>query len=244
MSTTIEIAALGQLRSCFSQKFSIPRQPLLASAAKGYLDLCSRDFDYRAAVKGLEGVSHIWLIFAFHEHGSRRQESVRPPRLGGNKKLGVFATRSSFRPNGLGLSVVRLEAVEPIEQGVRLQLSGLDLLDGTPIYDIKPYVPYADGLDNATNDLAQLQPELIEVEFTQQAQAFCRAYRHELCPDLALLLEQLLAQNPAPAYHKPDATQARQYGFRLLDCEVSWSLMLDSERALRARVESIAKACD
>lgn len=244
MSSTIQIEALGHLRTCFSQKFSIPRQPLLASAAKGYLDLTSADFDYRAAVKGLDGVSHLWLIFAFHEHGARQQESVRPPRLGGNKKTGVFATRSSFRPNGLGLSVVQLESIETLGLGVRLHLSGLDLLDGTPIYDIKPYVPYADSLEGATNDLAQQQPELIEVEFTSSAAEFCRGYRHELCGDLALLLEQLLAQNPAPAYHKPEVAKPREYGFRLLDCEVNWSLVLDSEQALRARVESITNVVD
>lgn len=239
MAESVLLKPLGYITSCFEEKFAIPRQPLLASAARGYLHFVDDGFDYSRAIEGLQQASHVWLIFAFHQHGDCRQEMVRPPRLGGNKKMGVFATRSSFRPNGLGLSVVKLEGVESGRQGVRIYLSGLDLLNGTPVYDVKPYVPYADAVTEASNELAALPPVLIPVSFTDQAQAFCAHFEHELCEDLAELLRQLLAQNPAPAYHQPEQGLSRSYGFKLLGCEVSWSLKASATGDLSACVEQI-----
>ena len=130
------VAPVGIVRSCFKEKFAIPRQPQLAPAARGVLELLP-PFDQGEAVEGLEQVSHVWLLFLFHQAlEDKPRLKVRPPRLGGNKSMGVFATRATHRPNGIGQSVVRLEGVEP----GRLLLSGIDLLDGTPVLDIKPYV--------------------------------------------------------------------------------------------------------
>lgn len=235
---------IAYITSCFDEKFAIPRQPLLASAAKGYLEFVDDDFDYSLALNGLKSSSHIWLIFAFHAHGACRQATVRPPRLGGNKKVGVFATRSSFRPNGLGLSVVKLDDIELTDKYSRIYISGLDLLNGTPVYDIKPYVPYADALRTARNDLATTPPKLIPVTFSQQARTFCLHFEHELCDDLGLLLTQLLSQNPAPAYHKPTLNEAREYGFKLLGCEVKWSLIASKNEQLSAGVDRIIYSND
>ena len=144
------VTPVGFVRSCFKEKFAIPRQPQLAPAARGVLELLA-PFDQAQAIEGLEQVSHVWLLFLFHQAlESQPRLKVRPPRLGGNQSVGVFATRSTHRPNGIGQSVVKLEKVEP----GRLWLSGIDLLDGTPVLDIKPYVPYADCVTTATNQIA------------------------------------------------------------------------------------------
>src|SRR5690606_27186002 len=158
-----DIKPIGYLRSCFKEKFAIPRQPRLAPAARGVLELRS-PFDSGEAVAGLEQVSHVWLLFLFHEAlEAQPRLRVRPPRLGGNRMVGVFATRATHRPNGIGQSVVKLDRVEP----GRLFVSGIDLLDGTPILDIKPYVPYADALPEAWNEMAAEAPTLIEVQWSE-----------------------------------------------------------------------------
>ncbi len=137
-------APIGIVRSCFREKFGIPRQPGLAPAARATLELLP-PHNQPAAVRGLEDFSHVWLVFVFHGvPASRWQPTVRPPRLGGNRRLGVFATRSPFRPNPIGLSVVALDRIVTGQGRVALHLSGVDVLDGTPVLDIKPYLPYAD----------------------------------------------------------------------------------------------------
>jgi hypothetical protein len=141
---------------------------------------------------------------------------VRPPRLGGNKKIGVFATRATHRPNPLGLSVVKLEGIK----NGRLQISGIDLLDGTPIVDIKPYVPYADALPNAINGIASGSPKLSVVEFTLTALASAAEQGKRLEQPVKELIEQMLAQDPKPAYQKPDPE--RIYGVKIWDLEVKW----------------------
>jgi len=139
--TSVQPVAIA--RTPFAEKFAIPRQPQLAPAARAVIELLP-PYNQPEALLGLEQVSHIWLLFQFHQAPADDPAAprlrVRPPRLGGNEKLGVFATRSTHRPNGIGQSVVRLEKVE----GTRLWVSGVDLLDGTPILDIKPYVPLFD----------------------------------------------------------------------------------------------------
>jgi len=187
------VSPIGYVRSCFKEKFAIPRQPSLAPAARGVLELLP-PFDKGDAVAGLEQVSHVWLLFLFHQAlESTPRLKVRPPRLGGNRMVGVFATRATHRPNGIGQSVVRLDRVE----ADRLFISGIDLLDGTPVLDIKPYVPYADALPDARNDMAADAPTLIEVQWTES-----------------------LAQDPRPAYQKPEPE--RRYGAQFWDVDVRW----------------------
>lgn len=210
------VSPIGFVRSCFKEKFAIPRQPQLAPAARGTLELLP-PFDNGDAVMGLEQVSHVWLLFLFHQAlEDKPRLKVRPPRLGGNRSVGVFATRATHRPNGIGQSVVRLEKVE----ANRLWLSGIDLLDGTPVLDIKPYVPYADALPDARNTMAAEAPVLIEVQWSDEALAAARAEALRLGEPLVELVEQCLAQDPRPAYQVPEPT--RRYGTRLWDVDVRW----------------------
>lgn len=228
------VSPVGILRSCFKEKFAIPRQPQLAPAARGVLELLP-PFDGGEAVAGLEQVSHVWLLFLFHQAlEDTPRLKVRPPRLGGNQTLGVFASRATHRPNGIGQSVVKLDKVE----AGRLWLSGIDLLDGTPVLDIKPYVPYADCQLGARNGIAAAPPELIPVEWTPEALAQARLEGERLGEPLVALVEQCLAQDPRPAYQKPQSE--RRYGARLWDVDVRWHY----PEAGRIRVLEIARGAD
>jgi tRNA (adenine37-N6)-methyltransferase len=209
--------AIGIIHSCFKEKFGIPRQPGLAPLAKAQLELLP-PYNDAAALAGLEHCSHIWVQFVFH--ANKREEwkpKVKPPRLGGNKTLGVFATRSPTRPAPIGLSVVTLEGVETAGSKVMLNLAGVDLLDGTPVLDIKPYVPYVDLVANARNDFADTAPRLIPVTFTPAAASQCAGHRDA---QLAELIRQILQQDPRPQYQQPDLR--RIYGMQLLDIDVQW----------------------
>lgn len=210
------VTPIGYVRSCFREKFAIPRQPHLAPAARGVLELVA-PFDNGDAVQGLEQASHIWLLFLFHQAlEDKPRLKVRPPRLGGNQSIGVFATRSTHRPNGIGQSVVKLEKVE----AGRLWLSGIDLLDGTPVLDIKPYIPYADSIAEARNTLAEEAPQLIKVKWLDTALAQAREQAERLQQPVLELIEQCLAQDPRPAYQRP--APERRYGVGLWDLEVRW----------------------
>ena len=210
------VSPVGIVRSCFKEKFAIPRQPQLAPAARGVLEVLP-PFDQGEAVAGLEQVSHVWLLFLFHQAlEDKPRLKVRPPRLGGNKSMGVFATRATHRPNGIGQSVVRLEGVEP----GRLLLSGIDLLDGTPVLDIKPYVPYADSIAGASNLMASDAPAAIAVHWGDSALPQAREHALRLGEPLVELIEQCLAQDPRPAYQVPPPE--RVYGVKFWDVQVRW----------------------
>ncbi|WP_296178699.1 tRNA (N6-threonylcarbamoyladenosine(37)-N6)-methyltransferase TrmO [Pseudomonas sp. UBA1879] len=216
MNPTYSVAPIGFLRSCFKEKFAIPRQPQLAPAARGVLELVA-PFDQGDAVQGLEQVSHVWLLFLFHEAlEDKPRLKVRPPRLGGNQSMGVFATRATHRPNGIGQSVVKLDKVE----AGRLWLSGIDLLDGTPVLDVKPYVPYADIVSHASNSMAAAAPELIPVTWDDTALRQAREHGQRLGEPLIELIEQCLAQDPRPAYQQP--APERRYGAQFWDLDVRW----------------------
>jgi tRNA-Thr(GGU) m(6)t(6)A37 methyltransferase TsaA len=216
MTDAYSVSPIGFVRSCFKEKFAIPRQPQLAPAARGVLELVA-PFDQGDAVQGLEQVSHVWLLFLFHQAlETKPRLKVRPPRLGGNQSMGVFATRATHRPNGIGQSVVRLEKVEP----GRLWLSGIDLLDGTPVLDVKPYVPYADSVPGASNLIADAAPPLIPVTWVDAAMQQAQQHALRLGQPVIELVEQCLAQDPRPAYQTP--TAQRQYGAQFWDLDVRW----------------------
>jgi tRNA-Thr(GGU) m(6)t(6)A37 methyltransferase TsaA len=210
------VSPIGFVRSCFKEKFAIPRQPQLAPAARGVLELLA-PFDTGEAVQGLEQVSHVWLLFMFHQAlEDKPRLKVRPPRLGGNQSVGVFSTRATHRPNGIGQSVVKLDKVEP----GKLWLSGIDLLDGTPVLDIKPYVPYADSVADAYNRIADSAPVPIEVCWQDEALSQAHSHGLRLGEPLVELIEQCLVQDPRPAYQQP--TPQRRYGARFWDVDVHW----------------------
>ena len=157
---------IGIVRSCFGSKFAVPRQPGLCPSAWGHL-VFHEPYRSPEALRGICGFSHLWLIFGFHETLAQGwHPTVRPPRLGGNERVGVFASRSPFRPNGLGLSLVKLEGSDPTGT---LLLGGLDLLDGTPIYDVKPYLAYAEAIPEATSGFAHEALPRLPVQVAEPA---------------------------------------------------------------------------
>lgn len=210
------------VHSCYQEKFGIPRQPGLVTEAKGEVRLLP-EFSRPGIVRGLEAFSHLWLVFKFHATAeSSWKPTVRPPRLGGNQRLGVFATRSMFRPNPIGLSVVRLEGIQHTVSGIVISVSGLDLLEGTPVLDIKPYLPYADNVDGASGGFATEVPEpLLNVGFSVLAEKQCILKSAEHSVDIRLLIVQVLQQDPRPAYRKLKE-DGHEYGMRLYDFDVRW----------------------
>ena len=147
----MDITPIAYIHSPFCEKFGIPRQSRLAESIPSTVEFAP-GFRSAEAVRGLEAFSHIWLIWGFSEAQWEGNFTVRPPRLGGNTRIGVFASRSPFRPNNLGMSAVRLKSIEmTADRGPVLHLTGADLLDGTPIYDIKPYIPYSDCISEASD---------------------------------------------------------------------------------------------
>ncbi len=192
---------IGIVRSCFGEKFATPRQPGLCPSAWGEL-VFHPPYRSREAIRGLEGFSHLWLIFGFHEtlaHGW--SPTVRPPRLGGNLRVGVFASRSTFRPNGLGLSLVRLEGIDVDSPDAPvLKLGGLDLIDGTPVHDIKPYLPYADSVPDARAGFASAEIPRLNVEIDDAAAA-----DFEALPERARhLIREALSLDVRPATRVDD----------------------------------------
>jgi tRNA-Thr(GGU) m(6)t(6)A37 methyltransferase TsaA len=223
MTNKVQFDVIGTIESPYKEKFAIPRQPGIVSAAQGKVIL-QGDANNIETVRGLAQFSHIWLLFIFH--GTQAQgwkPLVRPPRLGGNKKLGVFATRSTFRPNPIGMSVVKLDKVEQLGSQVILHINELDLLHGTPIVDIKPYVPYADIVESAQGGYAQEQPITdIKVVFSSDAQAMLTSVSHQY-PALEALIEQVLRQDPRPAY-KQQTIDEKIYGMALYDFNIQWQM--------------------
>lgn len=212
----LELKQIAHICSPFPTKFGIPRQSGLVDALRATV-VFEPEFRNADALRGLEGFSHLWLIWEFSE--ARRDgwsPTVRPPRLGGNARMGVFATRSPFRPNPLGLSCVRLEGIRhDAALGAVLDVSGADLMDGTPIYDVKPYLPYADCKPEAVGGFAASgEGRLLTVQADETLLAGLPARTRE-----ALL--GVLAHDPRPSYQNdPD----RIYGMAFGGCEVRFSV--------------------
>lgn len=208
------ITYIARVHSNFPTKFGIPRQSGLAPDLKSTI-IFEPSCRIAEAIRGLEEFSHLWLIWEFSE-AIRKDWSptVRPPRLGGNKRMGVFATRSPFRPNPIGLSCVRLDSIEyDTPQGAVLHVSGADLMDGTPIYDIKPYLPFTDAHPEAIGGFAdQHLTDLLEVRIPEPCQK-------QLPPGYLKPLQQILSQDPRPAYQKDPE---RVYGFPYGNMEIKF----------------------
>ncbi|GAB58610.1 tRNA (N6-threonylcarbamoyladenosine(37)-N6)-methyltransferase TrmO [Rheinheimera nanhaiensis] len=219
---SFQFNVVGYIQSPYKQKFAIPRQPGLIPEAIGYLEL-EPGYDDDTILRGIDSFSHLWLLFVFHETADKGwSPMVRPPRLGGNTRKGVFATRATFRPNPVGLSVVKLEGVERKNGKLCLKLSGIDLLHGTPVIDIKPYLPYSDALPEAAGGFADSAPETaMTVSFSEQASEFCRQQNHY--PDLQVFIEKVLKQDPRPSYKKQRDTE-QSYGMSLYHYNIKWTV--------------------
>ena len=215
MEETYPLRVIAHIRSDFGEKFGIPRQSGLVDALEAEVVFTPAYRDMQA-VRGLEGFSHIWLLWEFSQaERAGWSPTVRPPRLGGNVRMGVFATRSPFRPNALGLSSVRLLEVRQTAEGPVLRVGGADLLDGTPIFDIKPYLPAADCHPEATGGFAAAAaPRALAVDIPAPLLARVPpAKRAALCG--------VLAEDPRPAYQDDPA---RVYSMNFAGLEVRFSV--------------------
>jgi tRNA (adenine37-N6)-methyltransferase len=229
---SFEFQPIGTIASCFKEKFGIPRQSGLIPQARAILEILP-PYNRPEAFRELADYSHVWLTFVFHANlRAGWKPTVRPPRLGGNRRVGVFASRSPFRPNPIGLSVVRLERLE-LDDGVRLQLSGIDLLDGTPVLDIKPYLPYADAIPDARFGYApKPTSQTLALSFGSQAEAILRTLPEAQSAHLRLLIQRVLEQDPRPGYRRGQA-EKRGYGMRLMEFDVRWEVDNESIRVTR-----------
>ncbi|WP_318470405.1 tRNA (N6-threonylcarbamoyladenosine(37)-N6)-methyltransferase TrmO [Photobacterium leiognathi] len=214
------IDPIGIIHSPYKEKFAVPRQPGLVPSARSEIIL-QGDANSLEAVRGLEQFSHLWLLFLFDQNlEAGWRPTVRPPRLGGNERIGVFASRATFRPNGIGMSAVELKGVRHENGNVIIELGGVDLVDGTPIVDIKPYIPYSDSLPQAQGGFASSAPDLMPVCFSEtalnQLPSKNKAYYQTV-------ISEVLAQDPRPAYKKgkPDL---KQYAVHLFDFNVHFSV--------------------
>ena len=219
---TYALRPIGLVRSCYTGKFGIPRQAGLVTAVEARLELFA-EFARPEAFAGLTSFSHLWLIFIFHEALAEGwRPTVRPPKLGGRRKIGVFASRSPHRPNPIGLSAVEFLGFHQDKAGLALRLGGVDLLDGTPVLDVKPYIPYADALPQASSGFVPAPSDLARVvTFSPQALEQLRALDPDGQRRLPELITQILRQDPRPGYldHYPDR---QDFAMRLFDLEVKW----------------------
>ena len=205
----MQVEPIAHIRTCYGEKFGIPRQPGLVEEAWGRIEF-TPDYAVQEALRGLEGFSHLWLIFWFHQAAETTwKPTVRPPRLGGNQRVGVFSSRSPFRPNPLGLSVVAIDRIEEVDSGSVIHVKGVDLVDGTPVLDIKPYIPYSDAYPEAESGyVTGIPPKLAVKWMVERPEA-----------RLARLIEMTLANDPRPAYQKDSE---RTYGCMIENVNVSW----------------------
>lgn len=203
---------IARVENEFKKKFALPRQ---AGLTEGLLStvVFEKEFRVKEALRGLEGYSHIWLIWGFHDNKKEGwSPTVRPPRLGGNKRMGVFATRSPYRPNPIGLSCVELKEIrETKDRGWVLIVSGADMMDGTPVYDIKPYLPFADSIPDARAGFAgEHEKDGLQVECPEEM-------LRQFSPQEQMTLLSLLSQDPRPHYQQDEN---RVYGFPFAGREV------------------------
>lgn len=213
------IDPIGVIHSCYVEKFGIPRQPGMVDKARAYLELYG-PYNRQEMVKELIQFSHLWILFLFHQTvGEGWKPTVRPPGLGGQKRVGVFASRSPHRPNHIGISAVKLIDVIQDENKITLELGGGDFLDKTPVVDIKPYVPYSDSIEEARGGYSGEINSNLEIRFLSEAGRFCSNYEEKTERDLKGLINQILIQDPRPASQRG---KKRDFGIRLWDVNVRW----------------------
>lgn len=205
MNQSREFKKIAVIRTDFPEKFGIPRQSGIVKKLKGRI-VFETEYRDASALRGLKDFSHLWLLWEFSENvGKQWSPTVRPPRLGGNKRVGVFATRSPFRPNPIGLSCVKIEGIRQNgKEGTVIDVSGADMLDGTPIYDIKPYIPYTDSHPEASGGFAE---SVYENNLDVEIPDFMTAHMDS---DTLNSLKEILSSDPRPGYIEDSS---RVYGF-------------------------------
>ncbi len=211
----VPMKIIAHIKSDFPTKFGIPRQSRLVETTKAQI-IFEPEYRNPDALKGLEGFSHLWIIWNFSESGKSDSLTVRPPRLGGNKRIGVFATRSPFRPNPIGLSCVKIESIEATKNcGTVINVCGADLMDGTPIFDIKPYLPNVDCVENASGGFSRdVKDYRLQVTIPDEI-------KNRFDPDLIHTLIDILSNDPRPTYHNDPE---RFYGFPYCGYEIKFKV--------------------
>lgn len=197
---TIKVTPIAKLETCFDEKFGVPRQSGIIPEAKGMIRFSLTE-GHRQSLKGLDSCSHLWLLTWFHLVDTKNIKArVRPPRMGGDKSLGVFATRSPFRPNPIGLSLVELEKIEETNDSLILHVKGIDLVDQTPVLDIKPYLPYCESKLGAS--IGWLSPDWEKLTVQWSEVAALNLEKEALNSEFKSLVEAILVQDPRPAYQR------------------------------------------
>ena len=221
-----ELKTIATIKNGYKEKFGVPRQSGLTPSVESQI-VFENDFRDENMIRGIESFSHLWLIWGFSQNNGEWSPTVRPPKLGGNKRMGVFATRSPYRPNSLGLTVVKLNEIKESENGKVLVVSGVDLVDGTPIFDIKPYLPYADSVPQAIGGFSdEHKNDLYNVVFIDGKDSLLK--ENEKAE-----LTEILALNPRPTYQNDCE---RIYGMDYKDlavkfrCEKGNIYVVDIER--------------
>ena len=215
---------IGVIHSCYTEKFGIPRQPGLVTESYAEVEILP-PYNREEAFRELDRFSHIWIVFVMHAIPSGEwKPCVRPPRLGGNQRVGVFASRSGFRPNPIGLSAVGLKEIIQKNEDIRLVVTGGDFLDQTPVLDIKPYLPYADLISAAVGGFAPEAPAAeMDIRFSPQAQTACREKEASGYPGLSRLIVQTLSLDPRPAYYAV-APVRKTFGMKLYRLDIKWEI--------------------
>ena len=219
MTKIYQFNPIGIIHSCYKEKFGIPRQPaLIASPATIEIEPL---YSIEEAFRELESFSHIWVVFILHQTADKKwNPTVRPPRLGGNQRIGVFASRSMFRPNPIGLSVVELKDIERKDNKIVLNIIGGDFLDLTPVLDIKPYIPYADSINTTKSGYADERPEVkLNIKFSVNAQGHITKYINEY-PQLKKLIIEILQLDPRPAYQQ----KKNEFSMKLYEFDLTWQV--------------------
>lgn len=219
MTQTYQLQPIGYIESPCKEKFGVPRQANLVPELRANVIILP-EYSRIEAFSQLDTFSHIWLISIFHQAlRAHWQPTVRPPRLGGNTRVGVFASRAPYRPNPIGMSVVQLIHIEQCADHMRLQIAGCDLVDGTPLVDIKPYLPYADAYPLATAGYTgSIETPNLAVAFSTEAIQALQEYAPQQIDELQAVISRLIQQDPRPAY--ADDTPERRYAFRLHEFDV------------------------
>lgn len=206
------IKPVAKIKNGYSEKFGIPRQSGLAPSVKSEV-IFEKEFSDENMIRDIEQYSHLWLIWGFSENQEKWSPTVRPPKLGGNKRTGVFATRSPFRPNSLGLTVVKLEEIKNSTDGKFLVVSGADLMNGTPIFDIKPYLPYVDCVPGANGGFSEVhKDEILKVKISKDIKL-------DLSIEEETEIVEILSLNPRPSYQNDEE---RVYGMTYKNLKIKF----------------------
>jgi tRNA-Thr(GGU) m(6)t(6)A37 methyltransferase TsaA len=221
------ICPIGKIHTPYKEKFAVPRQANLVPSASAKIELIG-EANCEESIRGLTQFSHLWLLFLFDQHLDKGwSPTVRPPRLGGNERIGVFASRASFRPNGIGMSAVPLLGITKENGSFFIQVGNCDLVDKTPIIDIKPYIHYSDAISDAVSGYANTIPNTLEVCFSDKAMAHIKTL--QLSANQIQVIKEVLAQDPRPAYKK-GKTDLKEYAVHLFDFNVKFHVDLINVR--------------